>query len=72
MYAPFSALHPTPSRLTSTTSTSGTAATESMDVSASASEDVLDDNAREGGDEDDYVNVGSTEGAGKCIEKCEM
>jgi hypothetical protein len=35
MYAPFSALHPTPSHLTSTTSASGTAATESMDVSES-------------------------------------
>lgn len=67
MYAPFSALHPTPSRLTSTTSTSGTAATESMDVSASASDDVLDGNAAREGDEEDYVDVGSAECAGKFV-----
>lgn len=62
MYAPFSALHPTPSHLTSTTSTTETAITESMDASASTSavdEEVEVANESKEGEfcEDDYVNV---------------
>ena len=74
MNAPFSVLHSTPSRLTSATSTSVTAAT--MDVSATTSEDTLDgsgecssNSLHETERDDDYMNVdasGRLDGEGKC------